>query len=105
MNESVAHPLLGHLGCRIGHGNGEPSEQARNFLRSLRQATIWQIAGRLGPDLSDDEYRDWLRKLDAWENAGNVVALPPPIMPVGHRYVPRPLSRTSTTSRLPACKT
>lgn len=30
--DCARHPLLG---CIIGHGNGPPDEQARNFVRSL----------------------------------------------------------------------
>lgn len=87
MSDSIPHPLLGPLGCRIGHGNGTPEDQARNFLRSLRQATIHQIALRTGPDLSEEEYRDCLAKLTEWEKH-NAVQLPPPAFPVGHRMPP-----------------
>jgi hypothetical protein len=72
------HPLLG---CIIGYGNGPPHEQARNYLRSLRNATVHQTAGR-AVDLSDAEFRDLWRRLEAWEAAGNTVHMPPRI--AGH---------------------
>jgi len=90
MPDTVLHPLLGSLGCRIGHTGGTPEVQARMW--SLRQATINKIAGRIGPDLSAAEYQAKLRELEAWEQAGNQVALPPPVLPASfpHARPPTP---------------
>jgi hypothetical protein len=78
--DCARHPLLG---CIIGHGNGDPNDQARNFLLSLRDATVHQTAGRAG-DLSQAEYLGLLRELEAWERAGNQVKLPPRAIAIDH---------------------
>lgn len=71
--DCTRHPLLG---CIIGHGNGAPEEQARNFLISLRNATFHKVAGR-AHDLSEEEFRAKWRELEAWEAAGNFVQMRP----------------------------
>jgi hypothetical protein len=40
--------IHGFLGIAIGHGNGTPGEQARNFLKFCFDATIFQAAWRFG---------------------------------------------------------
>ena len=81
--DCVRHPLLG---CIISQAGSPPGVQARNYLISLRQATIQQIAGRAG-DLSEAEFRDLLSQLEAWEKT-NSVQMPPRILPAGVRALP-----------------
>jgi hypothetical protein len=76
--DCVRHPIVGNIVSQTG---GTPGEQARNFLKSLYDATRNKIAGRLYRDLSLEEYRAKLRELEAWEAAGGVVNMPPPVMP------------------------
>jgi hypothetical protein len=57
------HPVAGVI---IGETGGTPAEQVRNYLYSLREATIQQRAGRPG-DLSHEEHLALLRKLEQWE--------------------------------------
>jgi hypothetical protein len=71
--DCARHPLLG---CIIGHGNGDLKEQARNFLRSLRSATVHQTVGRAG-DLSEAEFLALFRHLEQWHAAGGKIELPP----------------------------
>lgn len=61
--DACRHPLLG---IPIGHGNGRPEDQARNFLRSMLNA------GKI----TEDEFRELWRKLVEWEAAGGAVTLP-----------------------------
>jgi hypothetical protein len=72
--DCARHPLLG---CIIAQNGTPPEEQARNFLRSLRSATVHQVAGRAG-DLSDAEFKDLWSRLEQWEANGGKVELPPP---------------------------
>jgi hypothetical protein len=73
----------GFLGCIIANNGTPPEQQARNFLLSLRLATIHEVAGRAG-DLSHAEYLELLRQLSAWEAAGNTVKLPPRVTAADH---------------------
>jgi hypothetical protein len=73
----------GLLGCIIANNGTPPIEQARNYLRSLREATVNNVTGRSG-DMSDSEFRTWMLKLEAWHKT-NEVKLPKPIMPADHR--------------------
>jgi hypothetical protein len=83
--DATVHPLLG---CTIGHGNGTPEQQARNWLWSRRKATMHNIAGRDRTlDLTEAEYRKLLGDLAVWEKT-NCVAMPPPILGYGHRPAP-----------------
>jgi hypothetical protein len=63
----------GLLGCVIGHGNGTPEQQGRNFLYSLLN----------GGHMTQDEYVTWMRKLIVWEQT-NSVHLPPAVIPADH---------------------
>jgi hypothetical protein len=87
--DCARHPLIG---CIISNNGTPASAQARSYLLSLYHATEQRVAGR-GGDFTAVEYREWLRKLEVWEAAGNVVPLPPPI--VGHPFTgaPRPAPR------------
>jgi hypothetical protein len=76
------HPAV--PGCIVANNGTPPGQQARNYLLSLRQATIHQVAGRAG-DLSEEEFKDLFRKLLAWEAAGNAVAFPAPAIDHQHR--------------------
>jgi hypothetical protein len=78
--DCVRHPIV--TGAIISNNGTPPLEQARNFLRSLRQA-IDNVTGRQG-DLSDAEFREWMLKLEAWHKT-NEVKMPTPIMPADHR--------------------
>jgi hypothetical protein len=78
--DAVRHPLLG---CVIANNGTPPIEQARNYLRSLRDATVNNITGR-SVNMSDTEFRDRMLKLEAWHKT-NEVELPPPYMPLDHR--------------------
>jgi hypothetical protein len=69
--DAVRHPLLG---IPIGHGSGPPVEQARNWLRSIRDSGA----------VTQEEFQDLARKLISWENAGNTVDLGRPILPIEH---------------------
>jgi hypothetical protein len=60
--DCVRHPLLGNI---IANNGSTPLEQAKNFLRSLRQATTDNVTGR-SCDMSDAEFREWMLKLEAW---------------------------------------
>jgi hypothetical protein len=62
------------LGIPIGHGNGCPVEQARNWLRSIRDSGA----------VTQEEFQDLAQRLIAWENAGNTVDLGRPILPIEH---------------------
>jgi len=70
--DATRHPLLG---CPIGHGNGEPKEQARNYLRSLLSSGL----------LTDDEFKHWAARLIKWETAGGIVRMPPREVSADHR--------------------
>lgn len=70
----------GLVGCIIANNGVPPGEQARNFLRSLADATLHGVAGRAG-DLSLDEFRTKMRELEEWERNGGVVEMPAPIIP------------------------
>jgi hypothetical protein len=50
--DCVRHPLLG---CIISNNGTPPIEHARNFLRSLREATVNNVTGRSG-DMSDGNF-------------------------------------------------
>ena len=78
--DAVRHPLLG---CVIANNGTPPIEQARNYLRSLHDATINNVTGR-AVNMGANEFRDWMLKLEAWHQA-NEVKMPPPIMPADHR--------------------
>ena len=78
--DAVRHPLLG---CVIANNGTPPIEQARDYLRSLRDATINNVTGR-SSDMSDNEFRDWMLKLEAWHKT-NSVDMPTPNMPADHR--------------------
>jgi hypothetical protein len=54
--DCVRHGLLG---CIISNNGSPPIEQARNYLRSLRQATADNVTGR-SCDMSDAEFREWM---------------------------------------------
>jgi hypothetical protein len=73
----------GLLGIPVGHTGGSPHEQAKNFLRSLREATASNVTGRQC-DLSQDEFVYWMRELDAWHQT-HEVTLPAPVMPLDHK--------------------
>ena len=63
--DAVRHPLLG---IPIGHGKGPPIEQARNFLRSIRDAG----------QVTEAEFQELARKTGAAFAgfAGNAAAAP-----------------------------
>jgi hypothetical protein len=75
------HPLVGCIIANNGVGAGA---QARNYLWSLRNATIHQILGRDG-DMSHDEYLGFLYRLSVWEQT-NHVPMPPPAQAADHAH-------------------
>jgi hypothetical protein len=78
--DAVRHPLIGNVCANNGT---PPIEQARNYLRSLRQATADNVTGR-SCDMSDAEFRGWMLKLEAWHQT-NEVKMPTPCMPLDHK--------------------
>jgi hypothetical protein len=78
--DCVRHGLLG---CIISNNGSPPIEQARNYLRSLRQATADNVTGR-SCDMGDAEFREWMLKLEAWHQT-NEVKMPTPFMPLDHK--------------------
>jgi len=83
--DGCRHPLF--PGCILSQNGTSPGDQARNFLRSIFEATVQQIAGRKCGDLSETEYLDCFRKLEAWEQAGNTVRFPPRVVSADHPHV------------------
>ena len=75
--DCARHPII--TACIVGHGNGDPGEQARNYLRSMLNA------GKM----SEQEFKDWWRELVAWENAGNKVNMLAPLSAADHPYATR----------------
>lgn len=74
----------GLLGCVIAQNGTPPEQQARNFLYSLRRATIENIAGRdRNLDLNEAEYQHWLARLAKWEQT-NTVSFPPRARALDH---------------------
>jgi hypothetical protein len=93
--DCAIHPLLG---CVIANNGTAPEQQARNYLISVRQTTIHQIAGRAG-DLSEAEFRDLLHQLEQWEKT-NSVKMPGPIYPAGYRAPPLATAKPNTDNHL-----
>jgi hypothetical protein len=79
--DCTRHPLLG---CVIGHGNGTPEQQARNFLHSIwNAARVSFVTGETEGEKKwrlqkiQAELQEWMNKLETWERS-NVVVLPQP---------------------------
>jgi len=71
--DATTHPLF--PGCIVGHGNGSPADQVRNYLRSLLQSG----------QLTDEEFTRAAAKLLKWEAGGGTVQMKPRMICADHK--------------------